>query len=53
MDWVEKVERYYNWGCYGNADVWDFVSYKKITTEQYTEITKVEYTEKRPEVTTQ
>ncbi|NFL86220.1 XkdX family protein [Clostridium botulinum] len=48
MDWVEKVERYYNWGCYSNADVWDFVSYKKITTEQYTEITKVEYTEKRP-----
>ncbi|HBJ2622090.1 XkdX family protein [Clostridium botulinum] len=48
MNWFEKVKRYFCWGCYNNADVWDFVSYKKITTEQYTEITKIEYTEQRP-----
>ncbi len=48
MNWFEKVKRYFCWGCYNNTDVWDFVSYKKITTEQYTEITKVEYTEVRP-----
>ena len=48
MNWFEKVKRYYGWGCYTNADVWDFVSYKKITEEQYKEITGQEYPVERP-----
>lgn len=37
MDWFEKVERYYKWGCYNNADVWDFVSYKQVSNTDYQE----------------
>lgn len=48
MNWFEKVQRYYILGCYNNCDVWDFVSYKKITDLQYTDITKEEYPVERP-----
>lgn len=48
MNWFEKVQRYYNWGCYNNGDVWDFVSYNKITAEQYKAITNTDYSEERP-----
>lgn len=48
MNWFEKVKRYYDLGVYNNGDVWDFVSYKKITPEQYKEITQEEYPIERP-----
>lgn len=48
MNWFEKVKRYYDLGLYDNGDVWDFVSYNKITQEEYSEITHREYTDERP-----
>ena len=43
MDWFEKVQRYYNKGYYNIEDVKVFVKAKKITKEQYKEITGVDY----------
>lgn len=43
MDWFEKVQRYYNKGYYDKDDVRVFVKAKKITAEQFKEITGVDY----------
>lgn len=43
MDWFEKVQRYYNKGYYDKDDVKVFVKAKKITAEQFKEITGVDY----------
>lgn len=43
IDWFEKVQRYYKWECYDDRDVADFVSYKKLTPENYKEITGKDY----------
>lgn len=43
MDWFEKVQRYYNKGYYVVEDVKVFVKAKKITAEQFKEITGVDY----------
>lgn len=43
MNWFEKVERYYKKGYYNNEKVGRFVKAKKITKEQYKEITGVDY----------
>lgn len=43
MDWFEKVQRYYNKGYYDEDDVRVFVKAKKITAEQFKEITGVDY----------
>lgn len=50
MNWFEKVQRYYRLNIYDNGDVWDFVSYKKISQEQYAGITNAEYPIKRPTI---
>lgn len=49
MNWYEKVDRYYKLNIYDKGDVWDFVSYKKITKEDYESITGDPYPELRPE----
>ena len=43
INWFEKIEKYYKLKCYDNRDVADFVDYKKITSEQYKEITGKDY----------
>lgn len=43
MDWFEKVKRYYDLGFYTNDEVKIFVKGKKITPEQYFDITKEQY----------
>lgn len=43
MNWFAKIKRYYNNGIYDNEDVRDFVTYGKITEEQFKEITGVDY----------
>lgn len=43
MDWFGKVQRYYNKGYYDVEDVKVFVKAKKITAEQFKEITGVDY----------
>ena len=43
MDWFKKVQRYYNKGYYDEDDVRVFVKAKKITAEQFKEITGVDY----------
>ena len=43
MDWFEKIQRYYKKGYYDNEDVRVFVQCKKITAEQFKEITGVDY----------
>ncbi|MEH7651208.1 XkdX family protein [Bacillus safensis] len=43
MDWFRSISLFYQWNCYVNEDVAKFVSFEKITPEQYKEITKEEY----------
>ena len=43
MNWFEKIERYYKNGLYKNEQVKIFVISKKITEEQYKEITNEDY----------
>lgn len=43
MNWFEKIERYYKNGLYTNEQVNIFVISKKITEEQYKEITNEDY----------
>lgn len=38
MNWFEKIQRYYNLGCYTDEQVYKFVVAGKITEEQYKEI---------------
>lgn len=45
MDWYEKVKRYYGLGKYDNEQMKVFVKGKKISAEQYEEITGVKYEE--------
>lgn len=43
MDWFEKIKRYFNNGRYTKDEVKKFVQFKKITEEQYKEITGEDY----------
>ena len=43
MNWYEKVKRYYDLGHYTKEQVKVFVKTKKITEEEYKEITREEY----------
>ncbi|MFT4446360.1 XkdX family protein [Bacillus subtilis] len=45
MDWFKNIQTIYGWGrqYYTNADVARFVILKRITEEQYKEITGLTY----------
>lgn len=43
MNWFASAKRYYDLGIYSNEDVAKFVEKRKITEEQYKEITGVVY----------
>lgn len=43
IDWFEFINRYYGYGVYTKADVAKYVTLKKITPEQYQQITGEPY----------
>lgn len=42
MDWYANIKRCYDWNCYTDEQVYQFVDLKKITKEQADEITSKE-----------
>lgn len=43
MNWFDKIKKYYDKGMYTDQDVKTFVECGKITPEEFTLITGVEY----------